>query len=425
MARNASGTHSLPAGNPVASGTTISSTWANDTMDDFSSEITNSLDRNGKGGMLAALRGIDGVIGGPAYSWTSETNSGMYRAAAGDVRISVLGVDIVRFLSGTGLQLWSGSQWDTVEITTGGLDNVVEDTTPQLGGNLDVNGKSIVSASGGDIAITPDTSGDIILDGQKWPQADGTANYVLTTDGAGQLSWTNTLTMSSVSVTTLDANGGSIDGATIGGSSAGAGTFTALVATTFSIDTISEKTAANGVTIDGLLIKDAGIPEAAVTAHEAALTILESQITADYSTYEAADAAIVKSDEAETISSTWTFSGATTFSGSITLNGEVVEQDAAHSQSAGTLTLDPTNGLIQRITLTQNVTTVTDNLADGEYISLHILDGASTYTITWPTAWKWAGGSTPTLDATDMNVIEVWRANSQTYAALVGVMSSA
>lgn len=72
----------------------------------------------------------------------------------------------------------------------GGLANVVEDTTPQLGGNLDVNGHSIVSASAGNISITPDTTGDLILDGLKWPQADGTANYVLKTDGSGQLSWT-------------------------------------------------------------------------------------------------------------------------------------------------------------------------------------------------------------------------------------------
>ena len=36
-------------------------------------------------------------------------------------------------------------------------------------------------------------------------------------------------------------------------------------------DTINEKTVAAGVTVDGLLIKDSGIPEAAVTAHEAAI----------------------------------------------------------------------------------------------------------------------------------------------------------
>ena len=73
---------------------------------------------------------------------------------------------------------------------TGLLENVVEDTSPQLGGALDVNGQAIVSASAGNIAITPDTTGSIVLDGLNWPQADGGADQVLKTDGAGQLSWT-------------------------------------------------------------------------------------------------------------------------------------------------------------------------------------------------------------------------------------------
>lgn len=74
-------------------------------------------------------------------------------------------------------------------INTDKLENVSADTTPQLGGNLDVNGNSIVSASGGNIAITPDTTGSIVLDGLNWPQADGTANYYLQTNGSGQLQW--------------------------------------------------------------------------------------------------------------------------------------------------------------------------------------------------------------------------------------------
>jgi hypothetical protein len=90
-------------------------------------------------------------------------------------------------------------QWDTAfswgdhalaGYLTSALQNVVEDTTPQLGGNLDVNGNSIVSVSGGNITITPDGAGAIVLDGLNWPTADGTADYVLKTDGAGNLSWT-------------------------------------------------------------------------------------------------------------------------------------------------------------------------------------------------------------------------------------------
>jgi hypothetical protein len=45
------------------------------------------------------------------------------------------------------------------------LSNVVEDTTPQLGGDLDVNGNGIVSTSNGNIAITPNGTGVVRLDG--------------------------------------------------------------------------------------------------------------------------------------------------------------------------------------------------------------------------------------------------------------------
>ena len=43
--------------------------------------------------------------------------------------------------------------------------NLVEDTTPQLGDHLDVNGKKITSVSNGDIELEPNGSGKIILDG--------------------------------------------------------------------------------------------------------------------------------------------------------------------------------------------------------------------------------------------------------------------
>jgi len=76
--------------------------------------------------------------------------------------------------------------------TAGGfplLRNTVEDTTPQLGGNLDVNGNSIVSASNGNIAITPNGSGKVVLDGLSHPTADGSAGQFLKTDGSGTLSF--------------------------------------------------------------------------------------------------------------------------------------------------------------------------------------------------------------------------------------------
>ncbi len=43
------------------------------------------------------------------------------------------------------------------------LANVVEDTSPQLGGSLDVNGNAIVSVTNGAINITPDGTGRVVM----------------------------------------------------------------------------------------------------------------------------------------------------------------------------------------------------------------------------------------------------------------------
>jgi len=56
--------------------------------------------------------------------------------------------------------------------------------------NITINGNAITSTdTNGNITITPNGTGDIVLDGQNWPQADGSTGSFLKTDGAGQLSW--------------------------------------------------------------------------------------------------------------------------------------------------------------------------------------------------------------------------------------------
>ena len=54
MPRNNAGTYTLP-NPPVVSGTTIEAPWANSSLDDIKTELTNSLDRFGRGGMEAPL----------------------------------------------------------------------------------------------------------------------------------------------------------------------------------------------------------------------------------------------------------------------------------------------------------------------------------------------------------------------------------
>jgi hypothetical protein len=55
MSRNGSGVYSLPAGNPVVTNTTISSTWANSTMNDLASALTDSVAADGQTPMTGNL----------------------------------------------------------------------------------------------------------------------------------------------------------------------------------------------------------------------------------------------------------------------------------------------------------------------------------------------------------------------------------
>jgi hypothetical protein len=101
-----------------------------------------------------------------------------------------------------------------VDMPTG-LSNISEDTTPQLGGNLDVNGQSIVSASNQDINITPNGSGKVVIDGLNYPTTDGSNGQVMTTDGAGNITFTTVSSggggLSNISEDTTPQLGGNLD----------------------------------------------------------------------------------------------------------------------------------------------------------------------------------------------------------------------
>jgi hypothetical protein len=74
-------------------------------------------------------------------------------------------------------------------ITGAGLQNVVDDTTPELGGDFDVRTFSIVSTANRNININPNGTGKVVLDGLSYPAADGTTGQYLRTDGSGNLSF--------------------------------------------------------------------------------------------------------------------------------------------------------------------------------------------------------------------------------------------
>ena len=94
-------------------------------------------------------------------------------------------IDMVLVPKGTG-ETKVGTGAATATITSSGAYDLTLDT------NSGSNSGTITITDGanGNIAITPNGSGAVVLDGLSWPTSDGTANYILKTDGSASLSWT-------------------------------------------------------------------------------------------------------------------------------------------------------------------------------------------------------------------------------------------
>lgn len=123
------------------------------------------------------------------------------------------------------LKVYQSGAWHSPSYLTSVTTDLVGDTSPQLGGNLDVNGQDIVSTSNGDIDLDPNGSGNVVVKGNStrgsgaiqlncennshgiklkspphsanasytltFPTTAGTNGYALTTNGSGTLSWSD------------------------------------------------------------------------------------------------------------------------------------------------------------------------------------------------------------------------------------------
>lgn len=129
MSRAAGGVYSLPAGNPVVTSTVISSTWANTTLSDMGTALTDSLSRSGLGGMTAPLLGTDGIVALPAYSFTNEPTTGLYRIGAANVGLSLGNKLVATFNGGAGAIALSltgdNSNTSTLNLTNSDLTKPV------------------------------------------------------------------------------------------------------------------------------------------------------------------------------------------------------------------------------------------------------------------------------------------------------------
>jgi hypothetical protein len=153
-------------------------------------------------------------------------NSGIYKIGGAGRTNATPNLDTDKIFLGNGSNQAVSTALSSINLSSFNDDlatNIVDDTTPQLGGDLDVNGQDIVSVSNGAIELAPDGTGKVTIKGNAtggsgqivlnceqnshgitlkgpphsaaasytltFPNTDGTADQVLKTDGSGNLDW--------------------------------------------------------------------------------------------------------------------------------------------------------------------------------------------------------------------------------------------
>jgi len=149
MSRNGSGTYSLPAGNPVVTGTTITTTWANTTLNDIASALTGSVAADGQTPMSSSLNMANNKI----VSLATPTNaSDAVTKAYADALISGYGT-------------MATQNANNVSITGGAIDGTT------IGATTQALGKFTTLSASGDVSFT--STGFLLLPSGTTAQRPG------------------------------------------------------------------------------------------------------------------------------------------------------------------------------------------------------------------------------------------------------------
>ena len=125
-----------------------------------------TMDSNGDAGWAAAATGGH-TIQEEGSALTAQTNLnfvGTAVTATNDAGNNATKVTISASNASLPFTRSDGSTSDPITLTSAAIgESLVTDTSPQLGGNLDVTGQSIVSTSNGNIQITPNGTGSVLV----------------------------------------------------------------------------------------------------------------------------------------------------------------------------------------------------------------------------------------------------------------------
>lgn len=192
MARNGAGTYNLPAGNPVTTGTTISSSWANSTLSDMANALTGSIASDGQTTPTNNL-----PMGNYAHTAVGNATVRNMYASAGQVQDCTF--NYLTGITGTNAILGSANV-GMISYATGQTFRLIAAAANTGACTLNINSigaKAIKRTDGSDLI-----AGDIALGAALEVMYDGT-NFQLLTDANGKSE-----TFTNVTITgTLDVGG--------------------------------------------------------------------------------------------------------------------------------------------------------------------------------------------------------------------------